>query len=357
MRFIICFIVVTLIMKESAASFCPPLVIAHRGASGYAPEHTLGAYALAITMGADFVEPDLVMTKDGHLIARHENELSKTTDVADRHEYADRRTIKIIDGRPITGWFSEDFTLLEIKTLRSIESNPSARPGNVRMDKAFEVPTIEEIIKLVKGMEVTERRTIGLYPEIKYSTYFKQLGLPIEEILVAILHRNGYHGRNAPVFIQSFEVTNLQELKHITDIPLVQLISGNQLSRPFDQVVLGTSLTYGQMATAEGLLDISKYASGVGPDKRLIIPRTKTNELGTATTFVKDAHAAGLVVHPYTFRSENIYLPEEFRSNDSSQEAIGNLEGKLEVFLEAGIDGLFVDQPDIPLRLKRICKK
>ncbi|XP_045503330.1 glycerophosphodiester phosphodiesterase GDPD6-like [Colias croceus] len=333
---------------------CEPVVVAHRGASGYVPEHTLGAYALSVTMGADYVEPDLVMTKDGHLIARHENQLDVTTDVAQRPEFADRyRTISILQ-REISGWFSEDFTLAEIKTLRAIESLPRIRPGNTRMDGAFEIPTFQEIIDLVRGLEVSENRTIGIYPEIKLGSYFKLIGLPMEQAVVDAFHKNGYMGPSAPAYIQSFEINNLKELKAMTELRLLQLI-GRRQNQPLDQMIIGSNLTYGDMVTAEGLKEISKYAHAVGPDKSHIIPRDSRNRLGRPTTFVADAHAVGLKVHPYTFRAENAYLPIEFRSEDPSDSAFGNFNGELKAFLATGIDGLFIDQPDFLVRLRNPC--
>ncbi|CAH2099841.1 unnamed protein product [Euphydryas editha] len=333
---------------------CKPVVVAHRGASGYVPEHTLGAYALAITMGGDYVEPDLVMTSDGHLISRHENELSHTCDVATRLEFADRYSTKNVSGRIVKGWFSEDFTLAEIKTLRAVEPLPLIRPGNARLDKAYEIPTFQEIIDLVKALEVSENRTIGIYPELKNGLYFQRLGLAMEEKVVEIFHKNGYIGKNAPVYIQSFEVSNLKKLKKMTNLRLLQLytVSRNQ---PFDQAELGTGLTYLKMATAEGLANVAEYAEAVGPEKSYIIPRNFLNNLGSPTRFVKNAHAVGLQVHPWTFRAENVYLPKEFQSKGSLF-GFGDLEGEIKVFLAAGIDGLFVDQPDILIRIRGQCK-
>ncbi|XP_041974004.1 glycerophosphodiester phosphodiesterase, periplasmic-like [Aricia agestis] len=333
---------------------CKPVVVAHRGASGYVPEHTTGAYALAVTMGADYVEPDAVMTKDGHIIARHENELSLSTDVAEREEFANRYRTQNINGVPTSGWFSEDFTLAEIKTLRSIERIPNIRPGNARMDGAYDVPTLQEIIDLVRGLEISENRTIGIYPEIKHSTHFQRIGLGMEQPLVDIFHNNGYIGPDAPVYIQSMEVNNLKELKKITNLRLVQLFGANRNSLPFDQAELGTDLTYGKMATPEGLAEIATYASAVGPDKGYIIPRDENDNLASATSFVADAHRVGLQVHPYTFRSENTYLPREFRSSDADHE-IGDMQSELRAFIEAGIDGAFVDQPDLLNRLRNNC--
>lgn len=323
-----------------------PIVIAHRGASGYVPEHTLAAYATAMLQGADFVEPDLVMTKDGHLIARHDNVLDLTTDVATRPEFAGRKTTKTVDGVTVTGWFSEDFTLKEIKTLRAIERIPSTRPANARFDGQFEIPTLQEIIELVQAYEKVLDRRIGLYPETKHPTYFDRLGLSLEEPLVKILHRNGYEGRRARVFIQSFEINNLRKLKTLTRIPLVQLlwIEG----KPYDVEDGGGSLTYEQMATPAGLAQIASYAEGVGPEKSFIISLDPAGnvDLSQATNFVKDAHAVGLQVHPYTFRSENVFLPTNFKSS-SDPNALGDGAGEIKVFLRTGIDGFFTDQTDL----------
>uniref|UniRef100_A0A2A4K6M5 glycerophosphodiester phosphodiesterase n=1 Tax=Heliothis virescens TaxID=7102 RepID=A0A2A4K6M5_HELVI len=338
--------------EEYDLAFCQPLVIAHRGASGYIPEHTLGAYALAATMGSDYLEPDVVMTKDGVIIARHDNELGLTTDVAQHPEFADRYRTQSVDGKEVSGWFTEDFTLAEIKTLRSIERIPTIRPGNARMDTAMDVPTMQEIIDLTKGLEVGLGRPIGIYPEIKHATHFQRLGLAMEKPLVDLLHDNGYRDAKSHIYIQSFEVNNLKELKNMTDLRLIQLFGGDSSGQPYDQVVQGTSLTYSQMATAEGLREIATYAYAVGPDKRYIIPRDAEDKLGTVTSFVQDAHAAGLKVHPYTFRSENQYLPAEFRSDDPSPDALGDAEGELRAFLATGIDGLFTDQPDDLIRIK-----
>lgn len=334
---------------------CNRVIIAHRGASGYVPEHTLGSYALAITMGADYVEPDLVMTSDGHLVARHDNELSLTTDVSQRKEFADRYRTQAIDGATMSGWFSEDFTLAELKTLRVKERIPNIRPGNSRMDGTFQIPTFQEIIDLVKSMQISQRRLIGIYPEIKHSTHFKSLGLSMELPVVQTFHSNGYRGSRAPVYIQSFEVNNLKELRNMTSLRLLQLFDSKN-SQPFDQVLHSTGLTYGQMATPEGLREVSLYANAVGPDKSYIIPRDANNRLGTPTSFVKDAHAVGLKVHPYTFRAENSFLPADFRSADPSDAAFGDFAGELKAFFDTGIDGLFSDQPDIPVRIRGPCK-
>lgn len=341
--------------KISNKDLCSQVVIGHRGASGYTPEHTLGSYALAITMGADYVEPDLVMTKDGHLVARHENEISQTTDVSQHPEFESRRRTQTVDRQELTGWFTEDFTLEELKTLRAIERIPDIRPGNARMDGAFQIPTLEEIIKLVKSMQRSQGRAIGIYPEIKHSTHFQRLGLSMEWPVVVTFLMNGYWKSSDPVYIQSFEVSNLQELSKITNLKLLQLFD-TKSAQPFDQIELGTNLTYGDMSTAEGLKEVAKYASAVGPDKSYIIPRDENNRLGAVTNFVEDAHAVDLKVHPYTFRAENSFLPKEFQSEDPSPAAMGDLAGELNAYFAAGVDGIFSDQPDKAVRARGKCQ-
>jgi glycerophosphoryl diester phosphodiesterase len=337
-----------------------PIVIGHRGASGYVPEHTLTAYFIAIQHSADCVEPDLVMTKDGVLVARHENEIGGTTNVADKTEFASRRVTKTIDGISITGWFTEDFTLAELKTLRAKERIPAQRPANTRFDGMFEVPTFEEVLALVQavnserwreaaGKDDRRFKPVCVYPETKHPTYFQDIGLAMERPLVSILHRYGYHGREAPVFIQSFEVANLKALSKMTDLPLVQLLS--DVGRPWDFTVSGDPRTYADMATRAGLADIAHYASGVGVNKNLMIPRVSGGFLGAPTTLVTDAHAKGLIVHGWTFRAENAFLPADFRSS-TDPNAFGNLAGEVKRFLELGMDGFFTDQPDIGVRAR-----
>ena len=337
-----------------------PIVIGHRGASGYVPEHTLAAYFIAIQQGANCVEPDLVMTRDGVLVARHENEIGGTTNVSERTEFASRRTTKSIDGLAITGWFTEDLTLAELKTLRAKERIPQQRPGNTRFDGMFEVPTLEEVLVLVQavnserwreasGKDDRRFKPVCVYPETKHPTYFQGIGLAMERPLVKLLHHYGYRGRKAPVFIQSFEVANLKELSRLTDLPLVQLLS--DVGRPWDFTVKGDPRTYADMAKPAGLAEIARYASGVGVNKNLIIPRTPQGFLGTPTTLVTDAHARGLVVHGWTFRAENAFLPLDFRSS-TDPNAFGDLAGEVKRFLELGMDGFFTDQPDIGVRAR-----
>lgn len=329
-----------------------PIVIAHRGASGYLPEHTLAAYSVAMLQGADFIEPDLVMTKDGRLVARHDNVLDLTTDVAGRPEFADRRTTKMVDGVAITGWFSEDFTLAEIKQLRAVERIPDARPANARFDGQFAVPTLEEIVELVQATEKATGRRIGIYPETKHPTHFDSLGLSMEEPLVKVLHKYGYEGKRNQVYIQSFETANLKDLRRMTRIPLVQLLW--LAGKPYDVEAAGGTLTYDQMATPQGLAQIATYADGVGPEKYyFIIPLDGAGNLNpaNATRFVHDAHAVGLKVHPYTFRAENRFLPVNYRVG-ADPNARGNIEAEMAVFLATGIDGFFADQTDVGVRAR-----
>lgn len=327
-----------------------PLIIAHRGASGYVPEHTLAAYALAILQGADYIEPDLVMSQDGQLVARHDNQLGLTTDVAQRPEFAERQRSQTVDGISLNGWFSEDFSIAELKTLRAIERIPQIRPDNARLDGSFAIPTLQEIIDLVKSLQLSQQRVIGLYPETKHPTHFQQLGLGLEQPLVNLLKKNGYHSAKAPVYIQSFEVNNLKSLSRLTPVRLVQLFGAGQ---PFDQQRLGSGLTYAHMASPAGLKAIARYAAGVGPEKSYIIPRDASGNLDAANTtaFVANAHAQGLKVHPYTFRAENSFLPANLRTGNDPQ-ARGDSAAEIQLFLDAGIDGLFIDQPDIAVRLR-----
>jgi glycerophosphoryl diester phosphodiesterase len=320
-----------------------PLVIGHRGASGYRPEHTLASYRLAIEMGADYIEPDLVSTKDHVLVARHENNIADTTDVAAHPEFASRRTTKTIDGNPMTGWFTEDFTLAELRTLRAKERLPDLRPANTAFDGLYQVPTFQEVIDLAK------RAGVGIYPETKHPTYFDSIGLSLEEPLLATLRANGLTGPRAKVFIQSFETANLRELRARTRLPLVQLIDAT--GRPYDFVVSGDPRTYADLVTPAGLAEIATYADGIGPNKDLIVPRDSAGNLLEPTSLVRDAHREGLVVHPWTFRRENNFLPLDFRQgNPASPEflrAPGDLPAELRLFFRLGVDGVFSDNADV----------
>jgi glycerophosphoryl diester phosphodiesterase len=315
-----------------------PIVIAHRGASGYLPEHTLAAYSVAILQGADFIEPDLVMTRDGELIARHDNRLDLTTDIAARPEFARRRGTKEVDGVSVTGWFSEDFTLAEIKQLRAVERIPDIRPANRRFDGQFTVPTLREILELVRAYEKLVGRSVGIYPETKHPTHFDRLGLPLEPPLVALLREHGYTRKEHPVYLQSFEPSSLQKLRALTPLPLIQLL--DEAGAP----------TYDDMATPEGLARVAAYADGIGPNKERVIARDGANRVASPPTdLVRDAHAAGLLVHAYTFRAENFFLPVGLRRG-ADPTVHGDLDAEIRAFLTAGIDGLFVDHPPIARR-------
>ena len=336
-------------------------MIAHRGASGYVPEHTLAAYFIAIQQGADYIEPDLVMTRDGVLVARHENEIGSTTDVAARPEFADRRATKKIDGVPVTGWFTEDFTLEELKTLRVRERIPGLRPCSARFDGQFEIPTFEEILALVHAVDQQRASAacsagrdppprIGVYPETKHPSHFNALGLSMEEPLLAALERWGYADATAPVFIQSFEVGNLRRLRRMTPLRLVQLVAAE--GAPYDFVSSGDPRKYADLITPEGLAEIAGYADAIGVDKSLIIPRSEDGTPGTPTSLVAEAHARGLLVHGWTFRAENAFLPKCLRSG-SDPAAIGDLAAEVIAHLRAGMDGFFTDHPDVGVRARQ----
>ncbi|HLO87406.1 MAG TPA: glycerophosphodiester phosphodiesterase [Nostocaceae cyanobacterium] len=318
-----------------------PIIIAHRGASGYRPEHTLAAYELAIASGADYIEPDLVSTKDGVLIARHENEISQTTDVELHPEFAHLKTTKIIDGEVKTGWFTEDFTLSEIKTLTAKERIPEIRPQNTIYNGKLAIPTLQEIIDLAKSKSAELGRNIGIYPETKHPSYFQSIGLPLEDNLLTILQKNSYQGKNAPVFIQSFEVNNLKELAKKTDLPLVQLI--NHIGQPFDFIQNKDFRTYQDLISPTGLQEVSQYAQAIGVHKNLVIPRDKNDILLSPTSLVENAHAANLLVHVWTFRNENIFLPSDLQ---------GNPQQEYELFFKLGIDGVFSDFPDVAINIR-----
>jgi glycerophosphoryl diester phosphodiesterase len=325
-------------MNAATLSGEAPVIIAHRGASGERPEHTLAAYQLAIDQGADFIEPDLVLTRDGVLVARHENEISETTNVADKPEFADRKTVKMIDGERHEGWFTEDFTLAELKTLRAKERLPELREANSRYDGQFEIPTFEEILQLLNAHAAKSGERVGVYPETKHPSYFKALGLAHDEPLLKLLKQYGYSDKDDPIFIQSFEVGNLKILAAKTDVRLVQLVAGE--GGPPDR----PGLTYASMVRPDGLAEIATYAAGLGPPKDLVIGRNILGQLGEPTGLVEAAHKAGLVVHPWTFRRENYFLPTNFKSGIDPRDP-GDLAGELRAFVAAGVDGLFSDNP------------
>ena len=315
-----------------------PLVIAHRGASGHRPEHTLAAYALAIDMGADYIEPDLVITRDSVLVARHENEIGGTTDVATR--YPDRRTAKSIDGDTVRGWFTEDFTLVELKTLRTKERIPSRSREH---DGEDQIPTFEEILDLVAQRSRATGRRVGIYPETKHSSYFRAIGRPLEEPLLAALARRGLTTKASPVFIQSFEVTNLRSLRARTGVRLVQLI-GATGAPPDARLKADVPRDVASMITPAGLAAIARYADAIGVEKSLVQPIAPDGTLGTPTSLVADAHRAGLTVHVWTLRSDAAFLPAAYG---------GDATAEWRRFAALGVDGMFGDFPDVGVAARR----
>ncbi|KJA09321.1 glycerophosphodiester phosphodiesterase [Acidovorax temperans] len=344
-----------------------PLVIGHRGASGYRPDHTLESYKLAIEMGADFIEPDLVATKDGVLVARHEPNITGTTDVATRPEFASRKTTKNVDGVNEEGWFVSDFTLAELKTLRAVQP---LSDRDQSYNGKFQIPTFEEVLDLAKAEGTKAGRTVGVYPETKHPTFHAKLGLPLEDRLLAVLAKYGYTTKASPVIVQSFEVSNLKYLRTKTQVRLVQLVDANDVNadgsmdltapydKPYDFAVAGDSRTFASLLTPAGLKEIKTYADGIGPWKPYLIPskQVDANKDGKpddlngdgkiderdrvmmpATSVVKDAHAAGLFVHAYTFRNEAKRLASDFK---------GDPKAEYKLFFNLGVDGVFSDFTD-----------
>ena len=321
----------------------------HRGAPALRPEHTLGSYARAIADGADYVEPDLVPTKDGVLIARHESNMAETTDVAKRPEFAVRRTTKTIDGENQTGWFTEDFTLAEIKTLRAVERLPAIRKANTAYDGEFQILTFDEIIDFVAAEAATLGRLIGIVPEIKHSTYFASIGLPMEDRFLKVLAAHSYCQR-APIEIQSFEVANLKVLRgklgRPKNVRLMQLV-GEAKQVPADFVAAGRATTFGDLTTEEGMREIARYADVVAPPTRSIIPLGAGGKLGAPTSFVRDAHAAGLLVHIWTFRPENLFMAADFRKGAPPERNPEGSIAEMRRYIAQGIDGFFSDDPGL----------
>jgi glycerophosphoryl diester phosphodiesterase len=322
-----------------------PLVIGHRGAAAYRPEHTIASYTLAIEMGADYIEPDLCFTKDGHLVARHEPDIGETTDVATHPEFASRRHTETIDGRVTTNWFTFDFTLAELKTLRAKERLPDIRPASTAHNGLYEIPTFQEVIDLANEHDV------GIYPETKHPTFFESKGFRFDDPMLDALRAGGRGHKGAKVFIQSFEVGNLERLNTRTPLPLVQLIdaSGGPADMP--------GLTYDQMVTPAGLSEIAKYADGIGPEKRRIVAGNVAGQpLGEPTTLIHDAHRVGLVLHPFTFRPENEFLAADFRQGDPAspefRRARGDQPADLKLYYELGVDGLFADNADTAVAVR-----
>jgi glycerophosphoryl diester phosphodiesterase len=343
---------------SSIASAGRPFVIAHRGASGYVPEHTLPGYLVALVQGADYIEPDLVITRDGALVVRHENEIGGTTDVAARPEFASRQTTKTIDGRSVSGWFTEDFTLAELKTLRARERLPQLRPGNARYDGQFTVPTFDEVLDLLAAAEAQRAMQaraaglppparIGVYPATQNPSYIARHGLHLDHRLLESLSRHGYSRRTDPVFIQSFEVANLEALRRRTDLPMVQLIEAS--GQPYDFVLAHDARSYADLLTDAGLREIAAYADAIGPFKGLVVQFA--NGQVTDTGLARHARAAGLGVHPWTLRAENDFLPPDLRSS-AEPAARGDLAREIQALLDAGVTGFFSDQPDLAVQAR-----
>jgi glycerophosphoryl diester phosphodiesterase len=324
-----------------------PLVLGHRGASGYRPEHTLASYELAARLGADYIEPDLVSTKDHVLVARHENEIGGTTDVADHPEFTSRKTTKTIDGTAVTGWFTEDFTLVELKRLRAKERLPLVRQENTLYDGRYQIPTLAEVLALRERMSRELHRTIGVYPETKHPTYFRTIGLPLERRLIRQLTRARLNHADSPVFVQSFEPGNLVLMNRVLGLRTHTTFLTSATGAPYDTVAAGHPVPYSVLVQPAGLRGLRAGGiDGLGPDKNQIIPRNADDTLGQPTSLVRDAHAAGMTVHPYTFRAENQFLPAEYRSNANPNDYGRAIDEQVR-FLRTGIDGLFTDQADI----------
>jgi len=327
-----------------------PAVVAHRGASGYRPEHTLEAYRLAIRLGADDIELDLVCTRDGVLVARHENEIGGTTDVAAHPEFADRRTTKVVDGEERTGWFTEDFTLAELKALTARERFPKLRPASAAYDGSLGVATFNEVLAMVHAESVRAGRTVGVMAELKHAAYYDTIGLPLDRPLLSDLRRHGLDHPRSRVTVMSFETTILRRLAGQTRIPVVQLLESAE-KRPADLAALGDPTTYADLATPEGLARIDEYADGVGAHRTLVLPRADDGSLLPPTQLVRDAHRRWLTVHVWTLRHENAFLPAGLRIGDEPG-GHGDLAGEARLFLDAGVDGLISDQPDVLLAVR-----
>jgi glycerophosphoryl diester phosphodiesterase len=338
----------------NAAFAAPPErkieIFGHRGASALRPEHTLASYAKAIADGADYIEPDLCITKDGVLIARHENNIAETTDVAKHAEFAARRTMKTIDGQRVEGWFTEDFTLAELKTLRAIERLPQLRPQNAAMNGQFDIPTWQEIIDFTAAEAAARGRMIGLVPELKHSTYFVSQGLSLEDRFLVTLDAHDYV-RRCPLEIQSFEIANLKYLRsklgRRANLRLMQLVEP-AAGKPADAIKAGSGPSYAEMVTPAGLAEVAQYADVIAPPTRAIIPLGPGGRLAAPTSLVADAHKAGLLVHVWTFRPENYFLAADFR--DANGPAARNETGsirEMQTYIRTGIDGFFSDDPGL----------
>lgn len=331
-------ILIAVVLLMGTPALAQPLIIAHRGASGERPEHTRAAYDLAIEQGADVIEPDLVLTRDGVFVDRHENEIGGTTDVERHPEFAERKTTKVIDGVQTTGWFTEDFTLAELKTLRAKERLPAFRPSSAAFDGQEPILTFDEVVAIAREASARTGRTIAVAPELKHPTYFAGIGLPMEDAFVGQLERLDLTGADAPIIIQCFEVGPLARLATRIQAPLAQLVAG--AGGPADR----PGLTYAQMITPEGLKATAAYAAWVAPEMTLVLPRDAQGRTTAPSPLVADAHAAGLKVVIWTLRAENAFLPAERRRGDGLADH-GDMAGYAAAFAEAGVDALFSDFP------------
>jgi glycerophosphoryl diester phosphodiesterase len=336
--------------RRTSSLVVTPAVVAHRGASGYRPEHTLEAYRMAIRMGADDIELDLVITRDGVLVARHESEIGLTTDVSTRPEFADRRATRTIDGVARTGWFVEDFTLAELKTLTARERFPELRPESASYDGSCGIPTFNEVLAMVSAESVRGGRTVGVMAELKHAAYFDTLGLPLDRPLIADLQRHDLDHARSRVTVMSFETAILRRLAARTRVSVLQLLESAEL-QPADFVADGDPRTYGDLCTPEGLAWIDGYADGVGAHKSLVLPRDEDGAIGVPSALVRDAHRRWLTVHVWTLRLENRFLPANLRSGSAPEDA-GDLPGEVRAFLDAGVDGVITDQPDLALGVR-----
>ena len=339
--------VIFVLFAESAMASCP-LIIAHRGSSGFRPEHTLAAYDLAISQGADFIEVDVVSTRDGVLVARHENELSDTTDVATRPEFADRKTKKVVDGKGRSGWFSEDFSLQELKRLRAIERMPTLRPESQGFDRQFPIPTLEEVIDLVRQASRTRGTDVGLYIETKHPTYFRSLGLALEDVLTKVLARHHYREGHDPVFLESFEPSSLRTLQRLSRLRLVQLLGGPG-DRPYDLVHQGDSRTTNDLLSPAGLSEIAQYAAVVGISKEWFNQSDDSKIEHVSATLIRELHQRGLQVHVWTFRNENYFLPETLRTGNRHDGEFprqwGNALHEYQRYFQLHVEGVLSDFP------------
>ncbi|KOG32418.1 glycerophosphodiester phosphodiesterase [Streptomyces resistomycificus] len=326
-----------------------PLVIGHRGAAGWRPEHTAAAYTYGVQTGADWIEPDLVPTRDHVLVVRHENEISQTTDVAGHPEFADRRTTRTVDGRSVTGWFTEDFTLAELKTLRAVERLPLVRNRNTVFDGREEILTFQEVVDLARRLSKAHGRTIAAFPETKHPTYFRSIGLELEPELVRLIGRNRLGPRECVV--QSFEPTSLRRVAAARPgVPLWQALGTT--GGPYDLVSGGDPTTYRDMMTPAGLARIAEYADWIGPDRTSVVPVGADGRLGAPTTLVADAHAAGLRIGPYTFRAENQFLPADFRRGGGAND-FGDAFAEYALYYRLGVDAVVTDFPDLAATARR----